>query len=164
MSDENKNEQNNPENLPVFRMQKMYLKDLSFENPNAPEVFARNVPNPKVNINLEVRNRKLDEENWEVSLGINVTIANDEEDKTMFIIELEHAGIFLLRNIPDEHMPMVLAVDCPALLFPFTRQVMSQVSVDGGFVPFLMDPVNFMALFENARQQQAEEAKKKADA
>jgi len=161
MSEENAN---NQENLPVFRMQKMYLKDMSFENPNAPEVFIKQIPNPKVNINLEVRNRKLDDENWEVSLVINVTIKNEEEDKTMFIIELEHAGIFLLRNIPQEHMAMVLGVDCPALLFPFTRQIMSQVSVDGGFVPFLMDPVNFMALFENARQKSEEEAKNKADA
>ncbi len=157
-------ETTNQENMPVFRMQKMYLKDLSFENPNSPEVFIKQVPNPKVNINLEVRNRKLDEENWEVSLVVNVTIANEEDDKTMFIIELEHAGIFLLRNIPEQHMATVLAVDCPALLFPFTRQIMSQVSVDGGFVPFLMDPVNFMALFENARKQREEEAKKKADA
>jgi len=164
MSEEKAGSQENQENVPVLRMQKMYIKDLSFENPNAPEVFLKQVPSPRVNINLEVRNRKLDDENWEISLAVNVTIADEEEDRTMFIIELEHAGIFLLRNIPEEHMASVLAVDCPALLFPFTRQIMSQVSVDGGFVPFLMDPVNFMALFENARRKQAEEAQKKADA
>ncbi len=165
MSETEKNAtQENQENVPVLRMQKMYVKDLSFENPNAPEVFLKQVPKPKVDINLEVKNRKLDDENWEISLAVNVTIADEEEDRTMFIIELEHAGIFLLRNIPEEHLAAVLAVECPALLFPFTRQIMSQVSVDGGFVPFLMDPVNFMALFENARKQAAEEARKKADA
>jgi len=74
----------------------------------------------------------------------------------MFILEIEHAGVFLLKNIPEEHLPMILAVDCPTLLFPFTRQVVSQVSTDGGFAPFLMEPVNFMALFQNSKKAKEE--------
>jgi preprotein translocase subunit SecB len=88
-----------------------------------------------------------------VSLAITASFKGGE-DKTIFIIEIEHAGVFLLKNIPAEHMTAVLAVDCPTLLFPFTRQIMSHLAVDGGFMPFLMDPVNFLGLFQNARKQQ----------
>jgi len=153
-----KNDSNQVENqdVPVFRMQKMFIKDLSFENPNAPGIFLAGSQNPKVDINLQVKNNKLDEENWEVSLLVNATFKGPE-DKTIFIIEIEHAGIFLLKNIPEEHLPAVLAVDCPTMLFPFTRQIMGQLAVDGGFMPFLMDPVNFMGLYQNARNQQQDQ-------
>jgi preprotein translocase subunit SecB len=144
---------------PVFRMQKMFIKDLSFENPNAPSIFLETGQGPKVDINLQVQNNKLDDDNWEVSLSITASFKG-AEDKTIFILEIEHAGVFLLKNIPSEHLPAVLAVDCPTLLFPFTRQIMSQLAVDGGFVPFLMDPVNFMGLFQNAQKQQPQEGEK----
>jgi preprotein translocase subunit SecB len=68
---------------------------------------------------------------------------------------VEHAGVFLLKNIPAEHLSAVLAVECASLLFPFTRQIISQVSVDGGFIPFLMEPINFHALYENSKRQKA---------
>lgn len=158
MSDNSEGNQASPEELPVFRMQKMFIKDLSFENPNAPGIFLENSKSPKVDINLQVKNIKLDEENWEVSLSITSTFQADD-GKTIFIIEIEHAGIFLLKNIPGEHVPAVLAVDCPTMLFPFTRQIMSQLAVDGGFAPFLMEPVNFMGLFTNAQQQAPQDGK-----
>ena len=75
----------------------------------------------------------------------------------MFIIEIEHAGAFLMLNIPEEHMQQVLNVDCPTILFPYTRQIASQVSVDGGFMPFLMDTVNFLGMYQNKMQQQQED-------
>ncbi len=78
------------------------------------------------------------------------------DDQMMFIIEIEHAGIFMMKNIPAEHIQRVLAIDCPLMLFPFTRQIMSQATVDGGFMPFLMEPINFIALYENAQQQQTD--------
>lgn len=137
---------------PEFRMQKMYIKDLSFENPNAPEVYiAQQKAEPKVELNLNLNHRKVDNDHFEVVLQIYAKVAAPEEEKTLFILEMEHAAIFLLKNIPEEHLEMVLGVDCPTLLFPFTRQIVSQVTVDGGFSPFLMEPVNFMALFQNAK-------------
>lgn len=140
---------------PVFRMQKMYIKDLSFENPNAPEVFTmKHKSEPNVELNLQLNNRKVDDDHWEVALEITAKIASkDDSSKVLFILEIEHAGVFLLKHIPEEHLPMVLGVDCPTLLFPFTRQVVSQVSVDGGFMPFLMEPINFMALFQNSQKE-----------
>jgi preprotein translocase subunit SecB len=145
-------------NAPVFRMQKMYVKDLSFESPNAPGVFLQQNLNPNVEVNLELKKNKIDESNWEVSLFINARLKTTEE-KTVYIIELEHAAVFTLANIPPEYLEPVLAVDCPSLLFPFSRQIMSQLAVDGGFMPFLMDPVNFAVLYQNAKQKQAEKVK-----
>ncbi len=140
---------------PVFRLQKMYIKDLSFENPNAPGVFqAQQQGQPKVDINLGLKNTDLGNDHYEVVLSVTATVTHGDDSKTLFIIEIEHAGIFLLQNIPQEHLPAVLAVDCPTMLFPFTRQIISQLTVDGGFIPFLLDPVNFLALYQNAQKQQ----------
>ena len=142
---------------PVFRMQKMYTKDLSFENPNAPAVYITPQKlEPAVEVNLKLNNKKMDEDHWEVAVQITAKISTKDDNKVMFILEIEHAGVFLLKNIPEEHIQMILAVDCPTLLFPFTRQIVSQVSTDGGFAPFLMEPVNFMALFQNAKKKKEE--------
>lgn len=143
--------------MPVFRMQKMYIKDLSFENPNAPDIFLVRNQEPKVDFNLQLNSKKIDDDHFEVSLDITAKVMDKNSDDTMmFIVEIEHAGVFTLKNIPEEHMTRVLAVDCPLMLFPFTRQVASQVSVDGGFMPFLMEPINFVALYDNAQQQNQE--------
>lgn len=148
-------EQNTTQNTPVFRMQKMYIKDFSFENPNAPQVFIAGKHEPKVDLNLQVNSKKVDDDHWEVSLAVTVKMMNTgAEDQIMFVVEIEHAGIFLMKNIPQEHIQRVLAIDCPLMLFPFTRQIISQASVDGGFMPFLMDPINFIALYDSAQQQQ----------
>ncbi len=141
---------------PVFRMQKMYIKDFSFENPNAPSVFQAPNQEPKVEVNLKLTNKQLDDDHYEVALQITAKILDrGNDDKTMFIMEIEHAAAFLMKNIPDEHHEMVLGVDCPTLLFPFTRQIVSQISVDGGFIPFLMEPINFMALYQNSKEESA---------
>ncbi len=142
------------EDSPVFRMQKMYIKDFSFENPNAPAVFQAPNQEPKVEVNLKLNNTKLDDDHYEVGLQITAKIVDkNSNDKTMFIMEIEHAAAFLMKNIPAEHQEMVLGVDCPTLLFPFTRQIVSQMSVDGGFIPFLMEPINFMALYQNSKNE-----------
>jgi len=156
MADE-QNNGNPADTMPAFRLQKMYVKDLSFENPNAPDVYMAKQENPKVDLNLSVKNKKLENDHWEVSLAITANFSNGEDKKAVFIVEIEHAGVFLLRNIPENHLPAVLAVECPALLFPFTRQIISQVTLDGGFQPFLMEPVNFMVLFENSKKQQGQQ-------
>jgi preprotein translocase subunit SecB len=139
---------------PVFRLEKMYIKDLSFESPSAPQVFLVRNQEPKVDFNLQVNSKKIDDTHWEVSISITAKVMDkNSQDSLMFVVEVEHAGVFLLKNIPQEHVQRVLAVDCPLLLFPFTRQIVSQVSVDGGFIPFLMEPINFIALYENALRQ-----------
>ncbi len=148
-------EQNvNPDEMPVFRMQKMYIKDLSFESPNAPGIFLAQGQEPKVDFNLQLSNTKIDDDHYEVTINITAKILDKKADDTvMFVIEIEHAAVFLMKNIPAEHMERVMAVDCPLMLFPFTRQIASQVSVDGGFMPFLMEPINFVALYDNAQRE-----------
>jgi len=150
-------EPNSSQETPVFRMQKMFIKDLSFENPNAPQIFLARNQEPKVDFNLQVNSKKIDEDHWEVSLAITSKMMDkNADDQMMFVVEVEHAGIFMMKNIPAEHVQRVLAIDCPLMLFPFTRQIISQASVDGGFMPFLMEPINFIALYENAQQQQTD--------
>jgi preprotein translocase subunit SecB len=153
------NEEGSTQVRPEFRMQKMYIKDLSFENPYAPEVFITpQKTEPKVELNLNMNNKKVDDDHYEVSLQITAKVISQDEEKAMFVLEIEHAAVFLLRNIPTEHLEMVLKVDCPTLLFPFTRQIVSQVSIDGGFTAFLMEPINFMGLFQNAKKQREAKA------
>jgi len=111
--------------------------------------------NPNVEVDLELKNNKIDETTWEVILFINAQLKTTD-DKVVYIIELEHAGVFTLSNIPAEFLEPVLTVECPNMLFPFSRQIMSQMALDGGFIPFLMDPVNFAALYQNAKRKQAD--------
>ncbi len=136
---------------PYFQLQKLYIKDLSFENPNAPEIFLE-TREPKIEVNLGLKNKKLENDRWEVSLAITATMKNGEGDKIIFIVEIEHCGVFILKNIPDKQCERVLAVDAPTMMFPFTRQIISQSTVDGGFAPFLIEPVNFSYLFQNAKK------------
>ena len=153
MTDEQVNQEQ-----PVFRMQKMYVKDLSFENPHAPEIFLAQGQEPKVDFNLKLGNKKIDDEHYEVTISITAKVLdNKAEDTVMFVVEMEHAAVFLLKNIPAEHLQRVMAVDCPLMLFPYTRQVASQLSVDGGFMPFLMEPINFIALYENAQREKSKQ-------
>lgn len=141
------------QDIPIFRMQKMFIKDLSFESPNAPKVFLARNQDPKVDFNLQLKNSKLDDDHAEVSIAITAKVLDkNNEDSVMFIIEIEHAAVFMMKNIPEEHHARVLAVDCPLMLFPFTRQIVCQLAVDGGFMPFLMEPINFIALYDNAQR------------
>ena len=142
------------EDMPVFRLEKLYLKDLSFESPNTPEVFFLQDQEPKVEMNLKMTNKKVDDKHWEICLEISATITDTKSDKTLMIVEVEHAAAFLMENIPEEHIEQVLHVDCPTILFPYTRQIISQVSVDGGFMPFLMEPINFPALYQSKKQKE----------
>lgn len=150
MSEQRKKQAKN--NAAYFRLQKLYVKDLSFENPNAPEIFLE-TQEPNMEVNLRLKNKKLENDLWEVSLLITATMKNSESDKTIFIAEIEHCGVFILKNIPEKQREMVLAVDAPTMMFPFTRQIISQGAVDGGFAPFLMEPVNFAYLFQNAKKK-----------
>lgn len=154
MSENNDQQPAAPSEAPIFRLQKMYVKDLSFENPNAPAVFTSKQNEPKVEVNLGLKHNPIEGDSlYEVSLSITAKVTHGEEAKTLFIIEVEHCAVFTIKNIPAQHIPTVLAVDCPAMMFPYTRQIISQMTVDGGFVPFLLEPVNFLALYQNQQRQ-----------
>ena len=144
----------NAEEQALFNVEKIYTKDVSFENPNSPQVFMAANTDPKVELKLNIGNRQIDDDHWEVSLKISVLTRNSKDDSVMFEIEVEQAAVFLLKNIPEEHLPALLGVDCPSIIFPYTRQIVSQLTSDGGFFPLLLEPFNFAATYqENLAQQ-----------
>lgn len=140
-------------NTPVFRLQRLYVKDISFENPNSPEIFEHSGKAPKVEMDLTLAHRRVIEDHWEVSMKVSAQTRDHDSEKILFEVEVEHAAVFYMRNIPEEHIPVILAVDCPTMILPYTRQIVSQLTVDGGFMPFLLEPVNFRALYEKQRHQ-----------
>lgn len=148
------------ESQPQFSVQKIYNRDVSFENPNAPQSFNTN-ENPKIDLNLGVENRQVGDEHWEVALKVSVLATTKEKGDVIFEVEVEQAALFLIRNIPEEHMTSVLAVDCPTIIFPYTRQLISQLTTDGGFMPLILEPVNFAAAFQNTQAQQQQEGQTK---
>ena len=145
------------ENTPAFSVQKLYVKDISFENPNAPEIFISTTEQPKIEMTLNTENRRVDTEHLEVTLKISSTARDSQSEKVLFEVEVEYAGLFYMKNIPEEHMAALVGVDCPTIIFPYTRQLISQLTVDGGFRPLLLEPVNFAAAFQSSQQQLAEQ-------
>jgi preprotein translocase subunit SecB len=142
------------EQQPVFTIEKIYVKDLSLEVPNAPQVFLER-DTPKVDIQIGTRAATLDDGHYEVVLTVTATAKLG--DKTVFLIEAHQAGIFQVRNLPRESVEPVLGVTCPNILFPYARETVSDAIVRAGFPPFLLAPVNFEALYQQ-RMQQAQPA------
>jgi len=139
------------DNSPVFQVQRMYLKDLSLEQPNSPQILFEQVQ-PNVDINLGVAAEPIAEGYVEVS--VTATVTTKIEDKTLFLIEAKQAGIFEIRNIPDDQMQAIIGVVCPQMIFPYLRAIISDLVTRAGFPPILLSEVNFQAMFE-AQQEAA---------
>jgi preprotein translocase subunit SecB len=140
---------------PLFGIEKIYVKDLSLEIPNAPQIFLQR-ETPQVGIELSNSARKLEDGLFDVS--ITVTVTSKIEDKTVFLVEVAQAGIFQARNIPEENLEGLLAVTCPNILFPYAREAVSDLVVRAGFPPVLLNPINFEALYLQQKQQQQQQA------
>ena len=138
----------------VFTIEKIYVRDLSIEVPNAPQVFLER-DTPKVDIQLATRASALNDGHYEVVLTVTSTATLG--DKTVFLVEAHQAGIFQIRNLPQESIEPVLGVTCPNILFPYARETVSDAISRAGFPPFLLAPVNFEALYQQ-RMQQAQPA------
>ena len=142
-------------NQPVFSIEKVYVKDLSVEIPNAPQVFLeRNAP--QVDIQLHHGSKGVEDGVYETTLTVTVTAKI--ADKTMFLVEATQAGIFVARNIPQQELEPVLAIACPNILFPYVREVVSDVVTRAGFPPVVLSPVNFEAIYQAQREQQSQQA------
>ena len=144
------------QNQPVFSIEKVYVKDISLEIPNAPQIFLEREA-PQVDIQLHHQSSKVDEGVYQTVLTVTVTAKVKE--KTLFLVEVGQAGIFTIRNIPDADMEPVLGIACPNILYPYVREVVSDIVVRAGFPPVLLTPVNFEALFQAQKQAQAEQQK-----
>ena len=150
MAEENKAAQSNNEDAqPVFGIEKIYVKDLSLEIPNAPQVFTQR-ETPQLSVELSNATSQLDENVFETV--ITVTVTSKIGDKTAFLVEVAQAGIFQIRNIPQDNIEMILGVTCPNILFPYARETVSDVVTRAGFPPVLLNPINFEALYAQQRQ------------
>ena len=128
-----------------FEIQKIYIKDLSFETSNTPKIFTEKW-NPKTDVHIQTENNKLDEKLFEVAIVVTVTAT--QNDTTAFLVEVKQAGIFLMENFPDEQHKQLLGSYCPNILFPFARECIAELVAKGGFPQLLLNPVNFDALYQ----------------
>jgi preprotein translocase subunit SecB len=136
---------------PVFSIEKVYVKDLSLEIPNAPNIYLER-DQPQVDIQLHHNSTGVEDGVYETTLTVTVTAKVKE--KTMFLVEAAQAGIFVCRNIPAAELEAVLAIACPNILFPYVRETISDVIVRAGFPPVLLAPVNFEAIYQAQRDPQ----------
>ena len=136
---------------PVFSIEKVYVKDLSLEIPNAPGIILER-DQPQVDIQLHHNSTGVEDGVYETTLTVTVTAKI--KDKTMFLVEAAQAGIFVCRNIPGPELEAVLAIACPNILFPYVREAVSDVIVRAGFPPVLLAPVNFEAIYQAQRDPQ----------
>ena len=135
---------------PVFGIEKIYVKDLSLELPNAPGAFLEREA-PEVDVQLHTKGERIDEGMYEALL--TVTITAKVRDKILFLVEVGQAGIFQIRNVAEAEMDPVLGIACPNILFPYLRETVSDVVTRAGFPPVILSPVNFEALYHQGRQQ-----------
>ncbi|MCW5696963.1 MAG: protein-export chaperone SecB [Bauldia sp.] len=141
-------------NAPRMNVVAQYVKDLSFENPEAPAALTapRSQP-PRITIGINVTANRLSSNDVEVALKIEANAKDDE--RSLFAAELVYAGLFRMSNVPENQMTALSMVECPRLLFPFARQVLAEATRNGGFPPLMIDPVDFLALFrERQRREQ----------
>ena len=139
-----------PNNEPVFLLQRIYLKDLSLEQPNSPQILVEQAQ-PQVDINLAMTAEPVAEGVFEIC--VTATVTTKVSDRVLFLVEAKQAGIFEIRNVPDEQMGPILGVVCPQMIYPYLRAIVSDICSRAGFPPILLTEVNFQAMFE--AQQQA---------
>jgi len=135
---------------PVFSIEKIYVKDLSLEVPNAPKVFLER-ENPQINVQLRTDGNGVDDGIFEVTLTVTVS-AKLPEDRTVFLVEVAQAGIFQIRNVPQGELEPVMMIGCPNILFPYAREAISDAITRAGFQPVVLAPVNFESLYQAQRE------------
>ena len=148
MTEQNKQAQAG--NGPQFELLRVYLKDVSFETPNSPEVF-RTEFKPEINLQLNSAVNQLEEGLYEVIL--NLTVTSKEGDKTGFLVEVQQAGIFVVKGFDEAQTGSMLGAYCPNTLYPYAREAVTDLVTKGGFPQLLLAPINFDALYQQKMQQ-----------
>ena len=136
---------------PSLRILGQYLKDLSFENPNAPQSLSQEAQ-PEISISVNVNARPLAANDFEVELHLDAKATSN--DKVAFAAELVYAGTFRLENFPQQLLHPAILIECPRLLFPFARQILAEATRNGGFPPLMLDPIDFATMYQRRMQQQ----------
>ena len=138
---------------PVFQIQRIYLKDLSLEQPNSPQILLEQ-QQPQVEINLNLAADPIADGMYEVC--VTATVTTKVATKTLFLIEAKQAGIFEIRNVPEDQLQGILSIVCPQMIYPYLRAIVSDVCTRAGFPPILLTEVNFQAMFEAQQAAQAQ--------
>jgi preprotein translocase subunit SecB len=138
--------------MPVFGLEKVYVKDLSLEVPNSPQIFLEQGA-PSIDVQLANQANAVEQGIFECTLTVTVTAKVN--DKTAYLVEVHQTGIFRIQNLPPEAMEPALSVGCPNILFPYARESVSDAIMRAGFPPMLLQPVNFEAMYMQSKQQQA---------
>jgi preprotein translocase subunit SecB len=145
------------QSLPQLNVLGQYIKDFSFENPNAPRSLAPNQAQPNINIQINVGVTQSGETDFEVTLKLEGKA--ESSGTVLFVFDLTFAGMFRIQNVPKEHLHALVMIECPRLLFPFAREIIATAVRNGGFAPLLLDPVDFVALYQQrVAQEQAKAA------
>jgi preprotein translocase subunit SecB len=131
-------------------LQKIYIKDMSFESPKAPQIFGTNAQ-ASTQLNIGTKNVRLDDDNFEVSLTL--TIESKDKEETVFLIEIVQSGIFTIKGYTDEQRAVLLGSFCPGTLYPFAREAVAEIASKGGFPQLLLQPINFDAVYSQALQE-----------
>lgn len=147
----------NEDDRPHISINAQYIKDLSFENPGAPASLV-DKKQPSVSLALDIQVSRLPEEDV-FEVGLHIDAKAEAQGKTLFVAELLYAGIFTLTNIPQEDQNALLAIHCPAMIFPFARKIIADVTQDGGFQPLMIDPIDFGVLYHKKMMEESEEGK-----
>ncbi len=142
-----------PGQQPSLKILGQYLKDLSFENPNAPLSLAPQQQQPDINISVNVNARNLGPSDFEVELHLDAKATAD--GKVIFAADLLYAGMFRLENFPANLLHPAVLIECPRMLFPFARQILADATRNGGFPPLMLDPIDFTVMYQRRLQQQA---------
>jgi preprotein translocase subunit SecB len=137
---------------PVFQIQRLYLKDLSLEQPNSPQILLEQAQ-PAVDINLSVGAEPVADGVYEVT--VTATITTKVSDKVLFLVEAKQAGIFEIRNLPQDQLQPIIGIACPGIVYPYLRAIVSDVCTRAGFPPIVLSEVNFQAMYESQQQQAA---------
>ncbi len=138
---------------PMLRILAQYIKDASFENPNAPDSLRSDQDSPQIGINIEIGRQMMDDNTVEVVLMLSAKA--ERGDKPVFLCELEYAGLFTFAGVPEEHLQPMILIECPRLLFPFARQIMAELTQNGGYPPILLEPPDFAAMFRDEMMRRA---------
>ena len=136
-------EQGEADNTPRFEIMTQYVKDLSFENPGAPAALGER---PQIDMGVDLQARRLEADIFEVELKLRVSAST--EAKPLFLLELAYGGLFRIQNLPEDAMQGVLLVQAPHILFPFARRIIADVVRDGGMPPLMIEPIDFVALYQ----------------
>lgn len=138
---------------PSVALNGQYVKDLSFENPNAPTSLTPSKEAPQIEVSLNLEAKALRDEVFEVTLQITAKATAD--GNSLFIVECSYAGLFTLANVPAEQKELILLIHCPTILFPFARRVVADTTRDGGFQPLMLEPIDFASLYQQRKEQEA---------